>query len=194
MIRTLVLSAALAAGVAQAADMKTVVTKLRAEPMSMFDWGLFLVEEELQSVRRKQSDYLRVSYDPASEKILVDAVFLIDRDEADAIGGERACYTRHHAIKLTFGIIDTDRIHIAPAADFRLGMKFSHHNSDAYPELPDAARIGADLMKSIHIKVGVATNPDEFPFDLIARCAGMALSQDVEYNNIPPRSADPLTE
>lgn len=174
------------------ADVKALVNNLRNEPMTLFDWGLFLLEEELQAVRRNQSDYLRVTYDKKRELIVVDAVFLVDPEEVKAVSADRACYTRHHAIKLTFGVIDTDKIHIAPASDFRLGTKFSHHNSDDYPELPDAAKIGAELLKSVHIKVGVVTNVDQFPFDLVARCEGLALSQKVDYGH--EKAGNPLLE
>lgn len=165
-------------------DIDALVKNLRSEPMTLFDWGLFLLEEELQSVRRNQSDYLRVLYDVEQKRIVIDAVFLITADEVKAVTADRACYTRHHAIKLTLGVIDTDRIHLAPAADFRLGTKFSHHNSDAYPDLPDAAAVGAELMKTVFIKVAVATDIDNFPFDLLSRCTGLALSQDVEFNGV----------
>lgn len=176
------------------ADMESLVKELRSEPMTMFDWGLFLLEEELQSVRRKEHDFLRVTYDKTRQRIVVDAVFLIDKEEVAAVTADRACYTRHHAIKLTFGIIDTDKIHIAPASNFRLGSKFSHHNSDDYAELPDAGKIGAELLESVYIKVGVASDVDQFPFDLLARCEGRALSQRVIYNGAGAGETNPLLE
>ena len=177
-------SVAIAAG----GDLERTVQALRAEPMSLFDWGLFRLEEELQSVRREDKDFIRVFYNPDDQRIIVDGVFLVEKAELDAINARRTCFVRHHAIKLTLGIIDTDRIHIAPAADFRLGMKFSHHNSEAWPELPDAATIGAALLESIHIRVGIATDAEQFPFLQEMHCEGALLSQDVRYG--APIAAD----
>lgn len=167
---------------AASADMRTAVETLRTEPMSLFDWGVFQLEEELQSVRRNDKDFIRVSYDSAQHRLVVEGVFLIEKAEVDAINAKRACFVRHHAIKLTMGVIDTDRIHLAPAADYRLGMKFSHHNSDAYPDLPDAAALGARMLESVYIKVGIATDIEEYPFVQVMRCEGRLLSQDVVYH------------
>ncbi len=164
-----------------ARDIHAIEKSLRAEPLSLFDWGLFMLEDELQSVRRQDADFIRVAYEPSQKRVVVHGVFLVEQAEVDDINARRSCYVRHHAIKLTLGVIDTDRIHIAPAAEFRLGMKFSHHNSDAYPEMPDAAALGADLLQSIYIKVGVVTDVSEFPFAAIMRCEGSVLSQDVKY-------------
>ncbi len=166
---------------AAATDIRAIEKSLRAEPLSLFDWGLFMLEDELQSVRRHGKDFIRVAYEPAQKRVVVDGVFMVEQAEVDDINAYRACYMRHHAIKLTLGVIDTDRIHIAPAADFRLGMKFSHHNSDAYPDMPDAAALGAGLLESIYVKVSVVTDIDEFPFVVAMRCEGRLLSQDVKY-------------
>lgn len=163
------------------ADVNTTIAKLRHEPMSLFDWGLFLMEDEIQSVRRHEKDFIRVFYEPDRQQIVIDGVFVVERGEIDAITAERACYTRLHAIKLTLGIIDTTKINIAPASEFRLGTKFSHHNSDAFPELPDAEGIGAELLKSIYVRVGIVSNLREFPFQQDMRCEGALLNQEVQY-------------
>jgi hypothetical protein len=185
MLRSIVamLAIALASVMSASADMKSLVSDLRSQPLTMFDWGLHLLEEELQRVRISDSDFLRVSYDPKAERLIVNAVFLIDPSEVEAITAARACYTRLHAIKLLFGIIDTDRIHLAPAADFRLGSKFSRRDSDDYPELPDAAKVGAELLKSIYIRASVGIDPDEYPFNLIEACEGKLLDQEVTYRS-----------
>ncbi|MGR8920367.1 MAG: hypothetical protein ACU85V_12160, partial [Gammaproteobacteria bacterium] len=158
-----------------------LVAELQGEPMSLFDWGLHSLEEDLQSVRRNERDFLRVFYEPDQQRIVVDATFLIAPEEVQAVGPKRACYTRHHAIKLSFGVIDTNRIHFAPASDFRLGMKFSHRDSDAYPEMPDAAGVGKRLLDAVFVRVSVATDPDNYPFDLEMRCSGRLVSQEVDY-------------
>lgn len=173
-------------------DIHTTVEALRAEPMSLFDWGIFRLEEELQTVRRNDRDFIRIYYDPVRTQLVIEAVFLVERAEVVSIKAVQACFVRHHAIKLILGVIDTDRIHIAPAADFRLGMKFSHHNSDAYPGLPDAAALGARLMREVFIKVGIAIDPEQFPFAQIQRCDGALLSQDVDYHGV--RTEDVLPE
>ena len=185
MLRSIVamLAIALANVMPASADMKSLVSDLRSQPLTMFDWGLHLLEEELQSVRVSDSDFLRVSYDPKAERLIVNAVFLIDPSEVEAITAARASYTRLHAVKLLFGIIDTDRIHLAPAADFRLGSKFSRRDSDDYPELPDAAKVGAELLKSIYITASVGIDPDEYPFNLIEACEGKLLDQEVTYRS-----------
>ncbi|MEM7466414.1 MAG: hypothetical protein AAF387_05955 [Pseudomonadota bacterium] len=158
-----------------------ILSALQAEPLSLFDWGLYSLEEELQSVRRHERDFIRVSFDPPNNKIIVDGVFFVDANEIEAINAQRTCYKRHHAIKLTLGIIDTDRINLAPAAEFRLGLKFSHRDADSYPDQPDAEQIGKHLMNMIHIKVGVGSNVDQFPFLQDMRCDGALLSQEVNY-------------
>ncbi|MEX2479316.1 MAG: hypothetical protein WD928_00500 [Gammaproteobacteria bacterium] len=173
---------ALLAARPSAADVADTVAALRDEPLSLFDWGLFRLEEDLQSVRRQDQDFIRVFYEPEDQRIVVEGIFLVDKQEIKAVNAQRACFTRHHAIKLTLGVIDTDRIHIAPAADFRLGMKFSHHNSDAWPELPDAAELGAEMLNAVFIKVGIADDPEQFPFLQVMRCDGALLSQEVEYH------------
>lgn len=165
-----------------AEDVAAHIAQLRREPMTLFDWGMFLLEEELQSVLRHRQDFLRVFYDPPSNRIIVDSVFVVEAEEIGTISAERTCYTRLHAIKLTLGVIDTDRIHTAPAADFRLGAKFSHHNSDAYSELPDAGKLGAALFDLIFIRVGIVTNVDNFPFDQDMQCEGRLLQQEVTYD------------
>ena len=160
-----------------------VIGALMAEPLSLFDWGLFTLEEELQSVLRNKRDYIRTSYDPGKNQILIDGVFFVEVNEIKAINAERACYKRHHAIKLTLGIIDTDRINLAPAAEFRLGLKFSHRDPDSHPDQPDAEQIGKQLMDMIHIKVGIGSDEEQFPFLQDMRCDGDLLSQDVRYSN-----------
>lgn len=168
---------------APARDLDAIVAELRGEPMTLFDWGVFMVENELQSVRRHEKDYVRVYFDPKKKRLTVDSVFVVSREELASVDPRRACYTRHHAIKLTFGIIDTDRIHLAPAADFRLGMKFSHHNSDAFPDLPDAAALGRELLDAVYIRVGITANLADFPFDQDMRCEGPLMSQEVDYRH-----------
>ena len=159
-----------------------VIGALKSEPLNLFDWGLFSLEEELQSVLRNKRDFIRASYNPKANKIIIDGVFFVEANEIKAINAERACYKRHHAIKLTLGIIDTDRINLAPAAEFRLGLKFSHRDPDRYPEQPDAEQIGKQLMQMMHIKVGIGSNVDQFPFLQDMRCNGPLLSQDVSYS------------
>ena len=160
-----------------------VIGALKSEPLTLFDWGLFSLEEELQSVLRNQRDYIRTSYYPAKNQILIDGVFFVEANEIKAINAKRACYKRHHAIKLTLGIIDTDRINLAPAAEFRLGLKFSHRDPDRYPDQPDAEQIGKQLMDMIHIKVGIGSDEEQFPFLQDMRCDGPLLSQDVNYGH-----------
>ena len=82
---------------------------------------------------------------------------------------------------MTLGIIDTDRINLAPAAAFRLGLKFSHRDPGRYPEQPDAEHIGKQLMDMIYIKVGIGSDEEQFPFLQDMRCDGQLLSQDVNY-------------
>ena len=166
---------------ADAPNEAEVVGALKAEPLSLFDWGLFTLEEELQSVMRDKRDYIRTSYDPTRNKIFIDGVFFVQANEIKAINAQRACYTRHHAIKLTLGIIDTDRINLAPAAAYRLGLKFSHRDPERHPEQPDAETIGKQLMDMIHIKVGIGSDEEQFPFLQDMRCDGPLLSQDVNY-------------
>lgn len=185
MLRSIVamLAIALASVMPASADIKSMVSDLRSQPLTMFDWGLHLLEEELQRVRVNDNDFLRVSYDPKTERLNVNAVFLIDPAEVEAVTAARACYTRLHAVKLLLGIIDTDQIHLAPASDFRLGSKFSQRDSDDYPELPDAAKVGAELLKSIYITASIGTDPDEFPFTLVEACEGKLLDQEVTYRS-----------
>lgn len=162
-------------------ELGSLVQRLRSEPLSLFDWGMFALEEELQRVRRNPLDFVRAQYLPARRQILIDSVFLIEAGEIDHVGAEKACYTRLHAIKLLLGFIDTDKIHRAPAWDFRLGMKFSHRDSDAFPELPDAARVGAALAEAIYLKVGVAEDKAHFPFNQAMHCESRLVDQDVVY-------------
>ena len=179
---------------APARDLEAIVADLRGEPMTLFDWGVFMVENELQSVRRHEKDYVRVYFDPQRKRLTVDSVFVVSREELSAVNPQRACYTRHHAIKLTLGIIDTDRIHLAPAADFRFGMKFSHHNSDAFPELPDAAALGRELLEAVYIRVGITSNLADFPFDQDMRCEGPLMSQNIDYQHGLDIDAEPVTD
>ena len=130
---------------------------------------------------RNKRDFIRTSYLPSKNQILIDGVFFVDANEIKAINPRRACYKRHHAIKLTLGIIDTDRINLAPAAEFRLGLKFSHRDPSRYPEQPDAEHIGKQLMDMIYIKVGIGSDDEQFPFLQDMRCEGQLLSQDVNY-------------
>ena len=181
----LLLSLATSSAHADDEDVGRLVDALRAEPMSLFDWGLFRLEDELQQVRRHQRDFLRVIYRPDVKLIVIDAVFFVEPEEIASVTSEKACYTRHHAIKLLFGVIDTDKIHLAPASDFRLGMKFSHHDSDLFPELPDAGEVGAKLLKRVFVQVGINSNPDKFPFEQEMRCTGYLLEQDVNYGISP---------
>ena len=161
----------------------SVITSMKSEPLSLFDWGLFTLEEELQSVKRNERDFIRTSYQPEKNRILIDGVFFVEENEIEAINARRACYTRHHAIKLTLGIIDTDRINLAPAAEFRMGLKFSHRDNESDPDQPDAEEIGEQLMQMVYIKVGIGSNPDQFPFLQDMRCDGALLSQDVNYSD-----------
>ena len=162
--------------------------RLHGEQLSLLDLDIYQLEAELQSVRRNDKDFIRAYYAPQSKHNLIDAAFLVSQAEVDAITPRTACYVRHHAIKLTLGIIDTDRLHVAPTAEFRLGSKFSHQNSDAYPDSPDAGAIGAALMGIIDVHVGITTHEDEFPFVQAMRCDGLALSQEVTYH--APTSED----
>lgn len=164
-------------------EQRALVNKLKAEPMSLFDWGLYSLEEELQSVKRNERDYIRAYYDIAKNRIFIEGVFFVDAKEIKAINARRACYTRHHAIKLTLGIIDTDRINLAPAAEFRLGSKFSHTDHEGDTAQPNADAIGKQLMEVAYIKVGIGSNVDQFPFVQDMRCAGDALSQEVTYSD-----------
>ena len=170
----------LASGTAMA-DMGKLVGSLKREPLSLFDWGLHDLENELQGVRRHERDFVRVQFEPALERIVVDGTFFMEADEVRDLSSKDSCYMRLHALKLMFGIIDTNILNVAPAADFRLGVKFSHRDSDAYPEQPDAAKIGAELLQSVYIRVGVGSRRDEFPFMQDMRCEGELMSQDVHY-------------
>lgn len=171
------------ASFSEQADEPSTITALKAEPVSLFDWGLFSLEEELQSVKRNKRDFIRASYQPEKNRILIDGAFFVEAEEIAAINAKRACYTRHHAIKLTLGIIDTDRINLAPAAEFRMGLKFSHRDHEADPDQPDAEDIGEQLMEMVYVKVGIGSNPDQFPFLQDMRCDGALLSQEVNYSD-----------
>lgn len=171
-----------AMGDVAAAPAADTLRLLHREPLSLLDWGIYQMEVELQSVRRSDKDFIRVYYVPQSQHIRIDAVFLVSQAEVDAISPRATCYVRHHAIKLTLGIIDTDRLNIAPAAEFRLGAKFSHQNSDAYPDSPDASEIGTALLGLVDVHVGISAREDEFPFVQVMRCDGLALSQEVSYH------------
>lgn len=164
-------------------EQPAVIGALKAEPLSLFDWGLFALEEELQTVMRNKRDFVRTSYDPMKNQIVIDGMFFVEANEIQAINARRACYMRHHAIKLTLGIIDTDRINLAPAAEFRLGLKFSHRDPHTYGKRPDAEVIGKQLMEMIYIKVGIGSSVEQFPFLQDMRCDGALLSQDVNYSD-----------
>ncbi len=164
------------------AELAGLVQSLHSEPMTLFYWGLYLLEEELQGVLRNDFDLIRVVYNPESERIAINSVFLVSKEEIKTLTAARACYTRHHAIKLVVGVIDTDRIHLAPAADFRTGAKFSHHNSDAFGELPDAANVGCMLLDALDINVALSETKDELPFNQAIRCSGAAASQAIDYS------------
>jgi hypothetical protein len=198
--RALLATAGVLAAVATTApraDTGALVGQLESEPMSLFDWGIHRIEEELQAVRRHGRDFVRVSYDPATARIIVEGTFFREADEVANMTPRDSCYLRLHALKLNFGVIDTNKLNVAPAADFRLGLKFSHHDPDAYPERPDAAAIGAELLRAIHIKVGVGSKPADFPFLQDMRCEGALMSQDVTYADdgergyLPGASAPP---
>ncbi len=176
------LAAVLACSSNAGAELAGLVQSLRSEPMTLFDWGLYLLEEELQGVLRNDFDFIRAVYNPKSERIAINSVFLVSKEEIKTLTAARACYTRHHAIKLVLGVIDTDRIHLAPAADFRMGAKFSHHNSDAFGELPDAANVGRMLLDALDINVALSETKDEFPFNQTIRCSGAAMSQEIDYS------------
>lgn len=170
------------AGGAGAMDVGDRVAALRAEPLSLFDWGLYQLERELQSVRRDERDFIRALYDAASGRIIVDGTFFVFPEEIAAVNPRRACYTRHHAIKLTLGIIDTDRLHVAPAAAFRFGLKFSHRDPENLPDEPDAEVVGEELMDTVEIRVAVGSDEEQFPFNLDMRCDGRLMSQEVFYD------------
>lgn len=173
----------LAATASATADSTTeTLARLHGEPVSLLDWGIFQLEAELQSVRRNDKDFIRAYYVPQSQRIRVDAVFLVPKEEVDAISARTACYVRHHAIKLTLGIIDTERLTLAPAAEFRLGSKFSHQNPEAYRNAPDVGEVGTALIKIVDVHVGIVTSEDAFPFDQSMRCDGPAYSQEVKYH------------
>lgn len=188
MLLVVLLAAATTVAAAPAAD---TLRQLHHEPLSLLDWGIYQMEAEMQSVRRSDKDFIRVYYVPQTQRIRVDAVFLVSQAEVDAISPRSTCFVRHHAIKLTLGIIDTDRLNIAPAAEFRLGSKFSHQNSDAYPDRPDASAVGAALLRMIDVHVGISAREDEFPFVQVMRCNGLALSQDVSYHGPTPEDITP---
>jgi len=173
-------------GQVAAADIRDVVRQLRGEPMSLFDWGMYRLESDLQRVRRDQRDFLRVTYDQGPGKILVDAMFVVLTDEIDAVSARAACYTRHHAIKLMFGVIDTSGLHFAPASDYRLGLKFSHQDPDALDPEPDVAALGRELMEAVSIRVGISSQVMEFPFSPDQRCSGDLMSQEVGYDPDSP--------
>jgi len=163
------------------AETAVLISRLESEPMSLFDWGLHRIEEDLQAVRRHGRDFVRISYDLEAVRIVVEGTFFREADEVANMTPRDSCYLRLHALKLNFGVIDTNKLNVAPASDFRLGLKFSHHDPDAYPERPDAAAIGAELLQAIHIKVGVGSKPADFPFLQDMRCEGALMSQDVAY-------------
>ena len=188
LLLVVLLAAATTVGAAPAAD---TLRQLHHEPLSLLDWGIYQMEAEMQSVRRTDKDFIRVYFVPQTQRIRVDAVFLVSQAEVDAISARTTCYVRHHAIKLTLGIIDTDRLNIAPAAEFRLGSKFSHQNSDAYPDSPDADAVGAALLGLIDVHVGISASEDEFPFVQVMRCDGLALSQEVIYHGATSEDITP---
>jgi hypothetical protein len=166
-----------------AADLKATVGWLQQEPMSLFDWGMYRLERELQRVRRDDRDFLRVVYQPDKGRILIDASFVVLPAEIASITAKTACYTRHHAIKLLFGVIDTSVVNLAPESDYRLGLKFSHQDPETIDQQPDAAAIGRDLMQSIFIRVAISSEKMEFPFSPDMRCHGRLMSQDVSYSS-----------
>lgn len=170
-------------GTAAGVELADRVEQLRAEPLSLFDWGLYQLERELQSVRRHERDFIRALYDDSQQRIVVDATFFVYPEEIAAINARRACYTRHHAVKLTLGIIDTDRLHVAPAAAFRFGLKFSHRDPEQMPDEPDAELVGEDLMDAVDIRIAIGSDPEEFPFHIDMRCEGRLMSQEVFYDN-----------
>ncbi len=165
-----------------AADLAESVARLRHEPMSLFDWGMYQLERDLQRVRRDDRDFLHVVYEPDDERITIDAMFVVLPAEIKAVTAKTACYSRHHAIKLTFGVIDTSAIHLAPASDYRLGLKFSHQDPETLATRPDTAAIGRELMEAIFIRVAISSDKMGFPFSPDMRCAGRLMSQEVDYS------------
>ena len=67
-----------------AAELSESVTRLRDEPMSMFDWGMYKLERELQQVRRDERDFVRASYESKNKRIIVDASFVVVPEEIAA--------------------------------------------------------------------------------------------------------------
>jgi len=165
------------------ADLKATVVSLQQQPLSLFDWGMYRLERELQRVRRDDRDFLRVIYQPDKGRILIDASFVVLPTEIASITAKTACYKRHHAIKLLFGVIDTSVINLAPASDYRLGLKFSHQDPETVDQLPDAGAIGRELMKSIYIQAAISSEKMEFPFSPDMRCHGRLMSQEVGYSS-----------
>ena len=128
------------------------------------------------------SDFIRAVDNPESEPIAINSVLLVSQAEIKALTPARACYTRHDMVKLVLGVFDTDRIHLAPGTDFRMGAKFSHHNSDAFSQLPDAANVGRMLLDALDINVTLSGTKDEFSFNPTIRCSGAAKSQAIDYS------------
>ena len=131
---------------------------------------------------RNDSDFIRAVDNPESEPIAINSIFLVSQAEIKALTAARACYTRHDIVKLVLGVFDTDRIHLAPAADFRMGAKFSHHNSDAFSQLPHAANVGRMLLDALDINVALSETKDEFSFNPTIRCSGAAKNQAIDFS------------
>lgn len=168
----------------QAAELDSVVKQLRSEPMSMFDWGMYQLERDLQQVRRDDRDFLRVFHSPRKNLLIIDASFVVLPAEIAEVTAKTACYSRLHAIKLILGVIDTSEIHFAPSADYRLGLKFSHQDPDDLELDPSPEQIGQALMSATEIRVAISSEKMEFPFSPDLRCSGELLSQVVRYDGV----------
>lgn len=165
------------------ADLTSVVGRLRAQPLSLFDWGMYRLQTDVQRVLRDERDFVRVVYEPGAQRIVVDATFVVLQEEIEAITARTACYKRHHAIKLLLGVIDTSRVHFAPASDYRFGLKFSHQDPETLLPEPDVAALGKQLMAATTIRVAISSQVMEFPFSPDLRCSGDLVSQEVAYSD-----------
>ena len=166
-----------------AADLPAAVDLLAKERLSMFDWGMYLLERELQQLTVHEREYINVRYDRGRGKFVIKGVFYLDPKERALVSLKRACFARVHAMKRALGVIDTDRIHIAPGADGRIGEKFSH-SAVSDSDLDEADKLGAQLLKLFYVQAKLGADKDWFMFEHDVGCEGDLLSSEVRYTGM----------
>lgn len=165
------------------AELPANIHALKNEPLSMFDWGLYLLERELQDLTIHEREYINVRYNTDREKFVITGVFYLDPEESSQVPLRTACFARVHAMKRALGVIDTHGVQIAPGSDGRIGEKFSH-SAVSNADLDNMDELGAELLKLFYVRAKLGRDKDWFMFQHDIGCEGDLLSSDVKYTEV----------